>query len=256
MDSLDYTSNHFLSRLASHELDLLRPHFEVVELRLGESVYRSGEEIAHVVFPRSGLIMSAVTMENGMEVEAALVGREGLVGGLAGYGVTYAFADTKVRVPGNALRVPTDNFRDALDQSAHLRRLVALFSATMMLQSQQSTACSAIHSVEQRMSRWLLDICDRVETGRLPLTQDLLARMLGVRRTTITLVAGRLQADGALRCQRGFMHITDRDLLERRSCGCYRQVKESVHRLMSQHAYDASPDLEVQSESPPLAQVI
>ena len=120
-----------------------------------------------------------------------------------------------------------------LDQNATIRSLAARFDSAMMAQSQQTALCNAAHSVEARVCRLLLEVHDRGDGNKVPLTQNSLAQTLGVRRTTVTLVAGRLEAAGALTCRRGYVQISNRGELERRSCECYAHAKRYVTRLFA-----------------------
>jgi CRP-like cAMP-binding protein len=124
-------------------------------------------------------------------------------------------------------------FRYALEDSATMRRLAARFDSSIMAQAQQTALCNAAHQVEGRICRWLLEVHDRGGNGKIPLTQSTIAQMLGVRRTTVTLVAGRLEREGVLTCRRGYMQIINRDELERRSCECYGRGKSYVELLFA-----------------------
>jgi CRP-like cAMP-binding protein len=164
-------------------------------------------------------------------VEAAVIGREGIVGGFPAAARLPAMSDARVRVPGRAYRVPAETFRDALDESPRMRSLAQRCESAAMAQIQQSVLCNAAHSVEARVCRWLLEIHDRCEDARVPLTQDALAHMIGVRRTTVTLVAAKLQEAGAFRCRRGHVHLIDRERVERHSCPCYGHMQALARDL-------------------------
>jgi CRP-like cAMP-binding protein len=125
------------------------------------------------------------------------------------------------------------SFRDVLDQSHSIRGVAAQFDCAMLAQVQQTALCNAVHSVEARLCRWLLEIQDRCNGSKIPLTQSILAQMLGARRPTVTMTAGRLEAAGLIDTRRGCVQITNREELERRSCECYRQVHTYLAQLFA-----------------------
>lgn len=183
------------------------------------------------MFPHSGLVTLIVPLRDSTIRDVAVVGREGILGGFAAAAGVIAMSDAHVHISGSASRIAAEAFSAALENSPRMRRLLAHCESAQMAQTQQSAICNATHSVEARICRWLLEIRDRCDSDRLLLTQSDLAAMLGVRRTTVTLVAGRLQNLGAIKCRRGFVYVTDREMLEQYSCECYGQVKDYVGRL-------------------------
>jgi CRP-like cAMP-binding protein len=223
------TSNHFLARLAPTDRALIEPYLEPVELRPGTLLHQRGQPVNHVVFPLSGLVSIAVPMRRGGPVECAVVGREGIIGACVGSGIRSAIDDAIVQIGGTAMQISLDHFRHALDQSSNIRQLSARCDAMLMVQSHQSAACNAVHTAEARMSRWLLEF---------------LAMMLGVRRTTVTLIAGTLQNAGAIRWRRGRVQILDRTILEASVCECYARVRQYADELLN----EASVALQVYPE--------
>lgn len=223
--------NSFLSELSPSELALLRSHLTSFDLRVGDRLHEMGTKVDHVVFPHSGLVAMTMSLRDGTGAGLALVGRDGVVGGFAAAASAPAICDAVVRIAGQASRMSTSAFRYVLDQSHAMRCVAARFDSAMMAQSQQTAVCNAAHSVEARICRLLLEVHDRGDTDRIPLTQSSLAQTLGVRRTTVTLVVGRLEIAGALTCRRGYVQITSREELEQHSCECYRYVKRYVARL-------------------------
>jgi CRP-like cAMP-binding protein len=218
-------TNAFLAGLAGEDLSLLRDHLSQKELRAGATLHRCGERIDDVLFPHSGLVIMTLPLRERPGVEVALIGSEGFVGGFAAAASAPASSDGEVLVAGQATRMPAAAFRDALDRSPTLRQKAAQFDNALIAQAQRTALCNAVHSVEARICRCLLEVQDRIGGDRVPFTQDTLARLLGVRRTTITLVAGRLEIVGTLNCRRGFMQISDRAALERYCCECYAHAK-------------------------------
>jgi CRP-like cAMP-binding protein len=224
-------ANRVLATLPLSDLQLLDPYLELVELRQGTHIHRAGDALRHVVFPHNCLISINAIMEGGSEIECAMVGHEGIVGAYGGYGIDHAMTDATVKIAGTATQIPVADFRYALAQSETLAAMVARCEALLMAQMHQSAACNAVHDVEARMCRWLLEIDDRSSDNCFPMTQDMLAKMLGVRRTTVTLVAKRLQQVGAFRWRRGRVYVLQRDLIADRSCACYERVRLCADRL-------------------------
>jgi CRP-like cAMP-binding protein len=177
------------------------------------------------------LISINALVESGNEIECAMVGPEGIVGAYGGYGIIHAVTDATVKIAGSAAQIPVADFRHALVQSEAIADRVARSEALLTAQMHRSAACNAMHDVEARMCRWLLEIDDRSDGNRFPMTQEMLAKMLGVRRTTVTLVAKRLQQVGAIRWRRGHLYILQRDLIADRACACYERVRLCAARL-------------------------
>lgn len=217
--------NAFLTALPAAEYELLQSHLVPFEFRAGDLLHKFGEPIEAVVFPHSGVVAMSVRLPNNARAGALLVGRDGIIGGFAAAASARAICDAEVQIAGTASRMSAVAFRDVLDESQVIRRLMARFDAVMLAQAQQTALCNAVHPVDARLCRWLLEFHDRVADSRVPLTQATLAQLLGVRRTTVTLMAGRLEAAGVLNCRRGAMQIADRSELQRRSCECYDHLK-------------------------------
>lgn len=224
--------NAFLARLSPSELALLRPHLASFEMRVDDYLHYLGDKIDEVIFPRSGLVSLSIPVREGAGA-AILAGREGLIGGYAAAAAAPATCDAEVCIGGGALRMSAAVFRHVLEQSSSIRRLAAQFDMAMLAQAQQTALCNAAHPVEARICRLLLEVDDHNELGRVPLTQATIGRMLSVRRTTVTLVAQRLEIAGVVNCRRGYMQIVSRDELERRACECYGHLKQSRGRIFA-----------------------
>ena len=233
MASQPYDRNSFLSQLSMSEFALLRSHLTSFDLHVGDRLHEVGSRVDEVVFPHSGLVAMTMSLRDGTGAGVILIGRDGLVGGFAAAAWAPATCDAEVLIAGQASRMSASAFRYVLDQSPGIRSLAARFDSAMMAQSQQTALCNAAHSVEARICRLLLEVHDRGDSNRVPLTQSSLAQTLGVRRTTVTLVAGRLEAAGALTCRRGYVQIMSREELKRRSCECYEHVQRYVARLFA-----------------------
>lgn len=234
MSALSPGKNLFLAGLSGQDFALVRPHLSRKELRVGETLHYCGNEVDEVIFPQSGLVVMSAPLRDGAGVGLALVGAEGNIGALSVAASAAATCDGEVLIAGQASRISASAFRYVLDQSATLRRRAAQFDNALMAQAQQIALCNAAHSVEARICRWLLDVQDRSGESRIPFTQSAWGRMLAVRRTTVTLVAGRLEAAGLLTCRRGYMTITDRAALQLHSCECYGHLKNHTVRLVAE----------------------
>jgi CRP-like cAMP-binding protein len=164
-------------------------------------------------------------MEAGEVVETATVGRRGAVGAFAGLGPWHAFTRAVVQIPGTAMVISASHFQAAVSQSERIRDLILRYKEGLLAQVQQTAACNALHQVEARLVRWLLQAIDCVDDPKLPLTHDHLAEMLAVRRTTVTVIAGKLQEAGLIRYHRGRIEVVDRLKLEEAACECYGTIR-------------------------------
>ncbi len=188
-------------------------------------------------------------VNGGAGASVILTGRDGVIGGFAAAAAAPATCNGEVCIGGEGAHMSATAFRHVLDHNPAIRSLAARFDHALLAQAQQTALCNATHAVEARICRWLLDVLDRSAGGRVPLTQGTLAQMLGVRRTTVTLVAGRLEAAGALTCRRGYMQIVNRDELERRSCDCYHHVKKCVTQLFARPV-ESGPAIAMSAREP------
>ena len=233
MRAQPWDRNYFLSELSASEFELLRLHLTSCDLRVGDRLHDAGKRVDQVIFPHSGLVAMTVSLRDGFGAGMIFVGRGGIVGGFAAAAAAPATCDAEVYITGRASQVSAPVFRYVLERNPAIRYLAARFDSAMIVPTQQTALCNAAHSVEARVCRRLLEVQDRGDDSTIPLTQDRLARMLGVRRTTVTLVAGRLEALGALTCRRGYLEIRSREELERHSCECYKHVHSYVAALFT-----------------------
>jgi len=226
---LSVTRNRLLAALRPSERTSLEPHLEEVPLSQGQILQEQGDDIEQIYFPHSGMIsLVAVMNHGGKMIETATIGREGAVGAMAGFGPRHAFRRAIVQVAGTAAKIPTAPFREAVKGSEALRDILVRHNEVLLAQVQQAAACNAFHEAEQRLARWLLQTRDRIDSDTIPLTQEFLAQMLGVRRTTVTIIAHALQERGLLRYRRGQIEIADRQGLEKTSCECYETVRKQI----------------------------
>jgi CRP-like cAMP-binding protein len=224
--------NRLLESLPPKDYSFLAPHFRTVSLECGTVLHDAGAEIERVYFPRSGMVSLTALMHSGAMVQAAVIGRGGVLGSNAGLGSRYAFSTAVVRIAGDALRISGDQFHSAARKSEAIRTLAVAYNDLLLAQLQQSVACNALHTLEKRLSRWLLRAHDCMGDNIIPLTQECLGQMLGVRRTTLTLVAQALQRAGMISYRRGLIRIADRRALEHSACECYGIVNKHMQELI------------------------
>jgi CRP-like cAMP-binding protein len=216
--------NHLLAGLPADILALLTPHLTTHALKQGHVLYEAGDEVELVYFPHSGMVSLLSVMQNGKAIENATIGREGVVGAMAGLGLYTSMVRAVVQLPIVTSRISSARFRQVTTHSRAIENLCIRYNEVLLTQARLTAACNALHPVDARFCRWLLQSADRAESNTLPLTQELLSEMLGVRRTSVTDVAGRLQREGLIAFSRGVIHILDRPALEAMTCECYRAL--------------------------------
>lgn len=225
-------SNHLLLALPQADIDALRPHLHVVELVRGTVLIEAGAPLAHVYLPQSGVISMRTGLSEGQAISVAMIGRDSILGAASALDGGVSLIDAAVLLPGQATMLDVRSFRQAALRSVTFRTLVARHDQALLAQAQQSAACNASHSVEARLSRWLLHTCDLSGGESLPLTQEILAQMIGVQRNAVSIVASALQKAGILRYSRGHIEIASADRLRETSCECYQAVKSQHERLL------------------------
>lgn len=226
--------NRLLAALPPADFGLLAPYLQKVSLEQDAVLLRTGDRIEQVYFPHSGTIAFMLDMPNGQTVATAVIGPEGAVGVLSMLGPSRSSVTAVVRVAGTASQISASRFRAAFGQSGAIRHAIQTHTLALLTQFQHLAACNALHPVEARMARWLLHIHDRIDGNVIPLTQDALSQLLGVRRTTVTLVVRKLRASGAVRSdQRGFIEI-DRPRLEEAACECYEVMRRKIDQIVPQ----------------------
>jgi CRP-like cAMP-binding protein len=170
-------------------------------------------------------------MRQGDAIETATIGYEGAVGSFAGLGQRRSHTRAVVQVAGSATRIAAPHFRKAVQDSDAVCKIVVRYGEMLLIQVQQTAACNALHAVEARLSRWLLQARDRLDSNTIKLTHEFLSQMLGVRRTTVTVVANVLQQAGLIRYHRGQIEIVDRQGLEARACECYEAIRRQIDQV-------------------------
>jgi len=227
LDRIDaaIVGNRLLATFPTEARALVEPFATIVDLKLGEEIQLPGSAVSASYFPLQGAIVALVIdLEGGRSVEVASIGYEGAAGGIVSCGHAPAFARARVLVPGRALRIPMEVLEDAKARSGHIRNLFCRFSDYLLAQVMQTVACNTHHSIGQRAARWLLTAQDRTGS-EIELTQEGLAGLLGVQRTTVNAVVRTLQDEGLIAARRGAIQVTDRAGLKRRACECYDAVE-------------------------------
>lgn len=227
-----FAGNRLLSTLSSEDRGRIEPFGSIVQLETGQVVLRRGDVVTATLFPIGPTMISmAIELSAGRTVEVALIGRRGAVGGIISCGEAPAFARATVLVGGPAFRLPMKALEDAKRRSSFIANLFCRFSDYLLAQAMQSVACNAFHSIDQRAMRWLLHAQDR--TGdRIELTQQALASLLGVQRTTVNAVLQSLEQEGLIASGRGVIRVIDRAGLMRRSCECYGRLEDHFSAII------------------------
>ena len=225
--------NKLLSALPRAQYSLLAPHLATVSLASGAVLSEPADEVDHVYFPHSGMLSLLAVMRDGKAVETATVGCEGVVGAMAGLRPHKSFVRVVVQMPTRVSKIASHSFRTVVATSEQLRNLCIEYNEVLLSQTRVIAACNALHSVEARLCRWLLQSADRANSDRVALTQEFLAEMLGVRRTSVTAVAKILHDRGVLNYSHGVIHILDRHKLEQMSCECYQTLLDQSTMLQT-----------------------
>src|SRR5919198_1056003 len=231
-DTRGLSGNRLLARLPRDEYERILPHLERVSFSLGEVVYESGGQMAHVYFPTNAIISLLYVMENGSSAEMGVTGNDGLVGIALFMGGDSMPNRAVVQSAGDAVRMRAKVLQDEFKRGGAFQRLLLRYTQALITQMSQTAVCNRLHAIEQQLCRWLLLSRDRLDSDELVMTQELIANMLGVRREGVTAAAGRLQEQGLISYVRGRIRILDRPGLEAVGCEWYRGVREEDERLL------------------------
>jgi CRP-like cAMP-binding protein len=226
------SENGFLATLTASDFAVIEPDLTIIELRHSTILYRTGDRLDQVYFPRSAVLSLVVNLPSGQMAEIAMLGRDGVVGGCVGMGVPLSLNDVTVQIPGSSLVLPASKLKDAAEKHASFRAALFRREQLVLLQAQQAAACNVNHPIEKRLARWLLRSYDLAMTETLPLTQEFLSQMLGVRRTSVTLVAIALQKAGLIKYARGRIRITDVEGLRQLACECHVTLRSYSKELL------------------------
>ena len=233
MERRSSIGNRLLAALPPAEFDLLAPHLRKVSLERDVVLVRSGDLVEQIYFPCTALIAFVMDMPNGQAVATTMVGNEGAAGILSTLRSVRSPMTAVVRVAGVTWQISPARFHAALTRSHALADAVQIHMRSLLVQFQHIAACNALHSVEARLARWLLQIHDQIGNDTLPLTQETLSELLGVRRTTVTHMVHKLRASGAIRSNRRSSIEVDRPRLEVAACECYEIMRGRIDRIVS-----------------------
>jgi CRP-like cAMP-binding protein len=240
--------NHLLAALAPRDFAPLSEHLQLVSLKLGEVLYEPDGQLEHAYFPTTAIVSLHYVSASGASAEIAGVGNEGVVGISLFMGGDTTPSSAAVQTAGHAYRLPRRLLREQFDRAGPILTLLLRYTQALITQMTQTAVCNRHHSVDQQLCRWLLMTLDRIPSGQLTMTQELVANTLGVRREGITVAAGKLQDAGLIRYRRGHIAVLQRAGLELRSCECYAVVKNEFDRLLA--TVRSGKHLHVRSSAP------
>lgn len=220
--------NRLLLALPARAFKRILPDLEYVRCESEQILIDADSSLDRVFFPDSGVISVVAVYADGSIIEMATIGREGCSGMQAAFGVKSSSVRLYVQVPGNAVAMPRAAFTRAMGASPAFRELMHNYVLAFMEQILVSGACNGAHSLTERLARWLLMMRDRSDSDTMPLTQDLLAEMLGAQRPSVSKAARELELAGTIKRGRGKLTIVNRDKLNKQSCECYQLVRERV----------------------------
>jgi CRP-like cAMP-binding protein len=227
-ENSDLPTNRLLALLSRADASRLIPSLSVGSFEQGRVLTEPGDETEQIYFPHTGMISLLAVMQDGKAVETATIGKEGVVGAMAGLGLHIALTRAVVQTPLIASHIAAAQFRKLVQTSDALRNLVMRANEMLLGQVQMTAACNALHPIQARLARWILQSRDRVDDNIIPLTQELLSEMLGVRRSSVSEVASALQAAGFIRYSRGTIEIVNRKALEGAACECYETIRRQT----------------------------
>jgi CRP-like cAMP-binding protein len=224
-------NNQLLSSFSLAEWVRLRPAAQAVSLSAGQVLYESGERLDHIYFPTTAVVSCLYTMRDGSIAEMALVGNDGLIGIFLVLGSDTSPHRAVVQISGDAFRIPAKLVQAEFERGGQLQHVLLRYTQGLLTRISQGAVCNCLHTVEQRLCRWLLLCHDRVARSEIQMTHEYIAHMLGGRRETVTVAAGHLQDAGLIHYSRGHITVVNREGLEKLACECYRTVEDEMKRL-------------------------
>ena len=225
--------NQILAALTAEDQERLSSHLESVELQHGRILYKAGDAIDYVYFPSNSMVSLVSQLSDGSNVEVGVTGYEGMVGVSTVLGVSRSPHETMVQIPDGAMRMKAAVLKEEFKRGGSMQDSLLRYVQLLLVQTSQIAACNRLHSIGERLARWLLMSHDRCRCNELPLTQDFLAMMLGIRRAGVTEAALILQTEEYISYRRGHITIVDRAGLEEFACECYRIVRDEFDRVVS-----------------------
>jgi CRP-like cAMP-binding protein len=234
--------NRLLLGLSAAEIDFLKPHLEAVNIPVGEIVLESGDKIRHVYFPNKGMISLLSVTESGQMVEVGFTGFEGMIGLPILLGRNEMPYQALAQVPVDGFRVEAKTILKLFGQCGTFHDIVLRYIYVVFKQISQTCVCNHFHTIEARLCRWLSVMHDRSKNGHLSLTQEFLANMLGVQRTSIGMIANTLQNDGIIRYSRGKIEIVDAERLNDSACECFHIIKTEYEEFLNDKNFPVMSD--------------
>jgi len=225
-----HRNNLLLSRLDPPSLACMIPHINVLQLEQGKILAETHQPVLKVYFPHGGIISSVVELTGGEAIETAMTGRDGVFGASQALDGKLSLNHVVIQVPGTASVVESARLCELALQITPLRKLLVEYEQFFVAQVQQAVACNAVHDIHKRMCKWLLRM-QRLAGNDLPLTQEFLAQMMGVQRTSVTTIAGSLQKLGMITYSRGHIHINDIEMVRQHACECDDTIQSHYLRL-------------------------
>jgi CRP-like cAMP-binding protein len=222
------SANRILSRLSADDRSQLQANLKKIELVEGLVLHPAGSPVEHVYFPTSGMICILALMRSGEAIDTAIVGKDGVIGASVACGGPRSSGHAVVQIAGCAWKIQSKYFLEVYKASATFRAIMNSFQTVILLQAQQSAACHALHSVEARLCRLLLQSQDTTEADIIPMTHEALSHLLGVQRNSVSLAAHALQNANLIEYHRGEVTILDRRGLKELACECYEVVREYI----------------------------
>jgi CRP-like cAMP-binding protein len=223
--TLGLSASKLLAALPHEDFNLLEDQFTIAPLAPPTTLFDSGDEVEHVTFPLSGMASLLVVLNNGDAIETATVGREGVVGAMSGLGLHMSQVRAVIQLPGVFAQISSLQFRKIAAASKAILDMSIRYNETLLAQARITAACNIAHNIEARFCRWLLQSRDRAESDTVPLTQEFLSEMLGVRRTSVTEVAIKMQSAGVISYTRGIIKVINLTKLKKLSCECYETLR-------------------------------
>jgi len=230
---MDRPTNRLLARLPDEDYERLSPHLERVPMEVKKLLHHQGEPIERIYFPNGGVVSIVTVLANGVTIEGATIGREGMVGIPAFFDdAPLSPFQSVVQVPDtDAMALDLRGFREEMARTGALQKAVQQYAVTLIAQMMQSNACNAVHAIQPRCARWLLMVCDHVGRDEFQLSHEFLSQMLAVQRPTITDVAAELRRKGLITYKHGQVRVLNREGLEHASCECYRVMHKRFEEL-------------------------
>jgi CRP-like cAMP-binding protein len=242
-DSRHQIHNRLLSVLPPDEFALLQPHLKDVTFDPGTMLARAGDSISTCFFPNSGMVSLLCTTEDGHSIEAGFAGFEGMIGVAVLLGKNEMPYDALVQAPTTGFTAPAQVVLELFGRGGIFHDVALRFAYVVLKQMSQTCICNHFHTIEARLCRWLTVMCERTNDRHLKVTQEFLAHMLGVQRTSIGMVANSLQRTGAIRYARGKVEIIDLERLRSSACSCYRIVRDANEEFAANDIFSSMSDI-------------